>query len=212
MVVAHVIIVSAPLKIIGFFLCWCSWPSPTHLFVLTPMVMFERAMLWSLYLSYSSLHNLAKLWPQAPNESLWSLHNYVVDKEKWLHILSWLGHNQRLKLQKWTKKSSIYKSFDSKISILTLWIIKIYIKVMLIVILRFWGFQNCPCLSEYDKNHGFGSKMKLFFKIEKVTKSQNWTLSFRIKILNWLPKPWILSNFSNQGQFWKPQNLRITLK
>ena len=103
-VVAHVIIVSAPLKIIGFFLCWCSWPSPTHLFVLTPMVMFERAMLWSLYLSYSSLHNLAKLWPQAPNESLWSLHNYVVDKEKWLHILSWLGHNQRLKLQKWTQK------------------------------------------------------------------------------------------------------------
>ena len=51
-----------------------------------------------------------------------------------------------------------------------------------------------------------------FFKLRKSLKPQNWTQSFWIKILNWLPKPWILTNFGNQGQFWKPQNLRITLK
>ena len=40
------------------------------------MGMSERPTLWSLYLrSYSLLHNLAKLWPQVPNESLWPLDN-----------------------------------------------------------------------------------------------------------------------------------------
>ena len=68
---------------------------------------------------------------------------------------------------KMNQKIQHLQKFESKISILTLWIIEIYIKVMLIIILRLWGFQNCPWLSEYDKIHGFDSKMKLFFKLRK---------------------------------------------
>ena len=52
------------------------------------------------------------------------------------------------KVSQMTHKTDTSVTFHFCISILTQWKSKITINFMLILFLRFWGFQNCPWLSE----------------------------------------------------------------
>ena len=75
-------------------------------------------------------------------------------------ILNLLFSKNGGKVSQMTQKTDTSVTFHFCISILTKLKSKINIKFMLIRFRRFWGFQNCPWLSEKDTIHGFDSIMK----------------------------------------------------
>ena len=85
---------------------------------------------------------------------------------------------------------------------------KIVLKNYLTILPWFLAFKNCPWSSEYDKIHGSDSKFKVLIQNEDLQFSDLVTFWDKDKIFILLLKPWIVSYSKNQGQFWKPQNLR----